>query len=572
MLRFGQGHRLSRYAHNAFVGKLPRIEVIGWTPNLANKYLIVVESDRERRAVSEPLYGVKESFQLDLVAPSKGTIYVEPKGRSPVGFVASALHYTLLPSASLTWPEGLHESEEEVSILVSPAEKLSVEWEQKEISPVSGGRWSVPTQVEFVEGLAKYEGDFSFSVSGPICRLKFEGDCIDQSVLWRDVLKAPSILRVTLSAAEIEKHVDIGIFCNDSFLHVAQTPPVGSNREIILKSDSIRDALESPNVPVGLLAVRLQNGTIVRSQVACLSEQQVIDYFSDPEEQDLWLDALPGNLRLAIEAVKRLHFEQEEMALPSDLRLPPTVISILLEYQICNSVLDCGGGREYLPSLESGILYDILTWYLEASDFLLSGRFVPHLAGALLEREPKDVSPLRIERWRSHVKETARRLSEIIRFLDSIREWSALCKTENWRQAKQSAIGRMVGGEILTDAASDYFYLMERRVSNKELKASTGLKRKLDTIASRGGIVGGIASVLQSMVFYHLRGPSNEEFIQRANVLVEQLGNEWAGVRGTLKRICGISSSEYIPDDSIALSDISPHVCDSILEETINER
>src|SRR6185295_8667253 len=228
------------------------------------------------------------------------------------------------------------------------------------------------------------------------------------------------------------------------------------------------------------------------SQVACLREQQVIDYFCDPEGHDLWLDALTGNLRLTIQAVGRLHSEQGELSLPSDLRLPPALMRILHEYQICNRVLDCAGGREYLPSLESSILHQILAWYLEASEFLLSGRFVPHLAGALLEREPKNVSSLRIERWRSLVKETARRLSEIIRFLDSIREWSALCKTENWGQAKQSAIGRMVGGEILTDAASDYFYLMERRASNKELNASAGLKRKLDTIASTKSIVVGI--------------------------------------------------------------------------------
>jgi hypothetical protein len=329
--------------------------------------------------------------------------------------------------------------------------------------------------------------------------------------------------------------------------------------------------LEKPGLPVGLLALRLQNRTIVRSHVACVSEQQIIDFFFDPEAHDLWLDALPHNLRLAIEAVSRLHFQREEMSLPSDLQLRPALKHILVEYEICNRVLDCDGGREYLDPLGPGILRKILVWYLKAKEFLLSNRLVPHLAEALLEQRPKGVHSLRIERWRSLLKETEARLAEIGRPLDPIREWSALCKSENWGQAKQSAIGKMPGGEILTDAASDYFYLMEKHASNSELRASSGLKRKLDKIASSDGLVGEIASVLLSMVFYHLRGPSSAEFKERASMLIERLGEEWAGVTYTLKRLCRMSSQVGSSYGSIALSDISPHVCDKTLEETINE-
>ena len=74
------------------------------------------------------------------------------------------------------------------------------------------------------------------------------------------------------------------------------------------------------------------------------------------------------------------------------------------------------------------------------------------------------------------------------------------------------------------------------------------------------------------MVFYHLRGPSSADFKQRATELIESLGDEWAGVTHSLRSLCGISSQGHSPDDSITLSDISPHVCDKILEETINER
>lgn len=577
-LRFATGESFSRYTHNVFVGKLPVLEVVNWDPDFASRYVIIVRSANQTHAIPESYYQNKGLIRLDVPAPSQGMICLEPKGRTPAGFMGSELSYTLLPHGRLSWPEGLHQPDEEVTITFDPAELFDAKWDQEKVTWIAPGRWNVPPYLDFAEGCVTYDGNITFSISGSISRIRIESPSIKERLLWHSDLEQRADLRMILSAAECGKRIDLGIVADGSFSLVAKPPPVPRSSELIISTDDIRDGLDTQDVVAGVIAARLPDSRIVCSEVTYLNEQQIIKHLCDPAEDDGdWINLLPDGLKEYIRAVGQLPFGPQKSLVMPALALPQVLKDMLLEYEVCNRVLDFDGGDDALVDLNPCALRDILEWYVETRIFLASGRTLPHMARTLLMQSPQDFSPLRIQRWRCICSHAESRLAEIASFLTSIKEWNGYCRKELWEKAKHSAIGRMPGGGMLTDAASYYYQALERRSARREDEAFNwflGAKEKLDSVKQEApeGLISEIASALKAMVFFHVYGPSGDEFRQQVKTFIDELGDRWAGLKCTLKHLCGFPLEDFRKEGAITLSDISPHIHDIELEEKVNER
>src|SRR5262249_9370771 len=151
------------FAHNVFIGSLPEVRIYNWSQDFTQRFFVLLDNNQQQKNFTS----TDDTFVWAALHPSQGEIRIEPKGRTPRGFIAQALHYTLLPpEVSIEWPSGLLTTDEEAIIKFHPPQDFQVLWEDKRIDPIEPGCWRVPSEVEFVEGQVTYQSRFTFPVYG----------------------------------------------------------------------------------------------------------------------------------------------------------------------------------------------------------------------------------------------------------------------------------------------------------------------------------------------------------------------------------------------------------------------
>lgn len=573
-LRFARHKRFSVYTHNVFVTSLPRIEIVNWTQDFARDYRIVCETGKHLRYLPEALYREQSSFSLNLAAPAQGRIEIEPRGWTPKHFTGSTLRFTLLPEGELRAPECLLEKADSVSIHLHPAARFTLHWDTppaKEITVEAPGSWMLPAGADVIEGRASYQDSVTFSISGTLRRVQISSTAIEKNVLWRDSLKQRTPIEIALSEEEIGKAVDVGLM-NGHFERATRFGLVPGNGVLRISTDDIRDALADSLA--GYLAVQLPSSRIVRSDIAYLNDKQIAASLRDESAAQDWLQFADEATRDAVQALRAGSGNRAKTPSLGALALPAELKRELLLQEICSLVIDGDADSEVLLQMPEDSLKTILTWYLAAGEFTKANAVNLPRATQLLQQAPQRLTELPFKRWRDAIEERRAALSALTDFFNSIEDWRALCREQNWRLAREeSAIGRMAGGRKLTDAAAAYFYALEARqlADNEQLFAGLEMAQQTFQEArqqAKAGLIYELAWGLEVMTLYHYGDTA--AFARQASAFVARVGEPWQRLKRTFQHLSGAASGEAAMAASLGLSHISPHPADFQIEERLD--
>lgn len=559
------------FAHHVFIGALPELRINGWCTDFADRFFVLLDDGGQRKAI----YPSGETFCCPLSAPSQGELRIEPKGRTPRGFEAHALHFTLLPSnARIEWPIGLLHSGEEALIEFQPSEQFSVCWEDERLESIGPCDWLVPPTVDYVEGVATFRSSISFPVYGAINRFSISGQAIKEGVLWRTSFKQKSHLELNFSPVEAGQSVVLGLLANNELLRAVELSGcVPSHGTLRCSSEAVCDAITGAPIIAAPLAIRLLGGRTFVSQVIYIDEHKLVASLRETELREF--EALAGNLpewlQKLISQIRKLR------AAPlADFRIQPGAWPELLANFI-NQVMQC---REVLDdnvmhpelSLAQDRLCATLKWCQDVKRLLAEPQpYAPLIIAALRERAPQDLSALPFERWRSAVRRLKVQLHAIKDWPTLLKEWVEYCRQQSWRAAGNTQVGQMPGGGALTDGAKNYFYALERKASGQMQGLMDGLgaaRSKLEQAQNEAGqgIILEIASTLRAMVFYHA---GHQTFQNEANAVINLLSPQWNQLCQTLRYLQQPNQQRRPDDGTLGLATVSPHPMDIELEERI---
>lgn len=582
-LRFVSSRHALPYTKNVFISELPEIRIENWTDTFANRYFLLHEHGSHRQRLAEASYLMRENLQLRVSSPAKGKLYIEPKGRAPNGFLETSLSYVVLPEAAIAWPTGLHEPSEMLVIEIKPANKLEVDWGECLLNQFEPGRWRVPAQTDFADGQVSYDGGVSFSIAGPISRLRITGDCLQNGILWQDNLKDRSQLRISLSNEEVNRRVEIGVADESGFVKCLDLGPVASSGMLQITTDSIRDAFNTRGLPAGRIAVRLPSLRVVRSDEIFLHDAKIRErLFTDADaEFQLWIKSVSEKLRPILTSTREMGSRPVQEFSLHELILPQHLCEFLSFFQACACVFDWKSGGNALSEELDHNLRICLLWYMKSKKFIEEDKTLnPEVAQRLLRDRPRIINRVLAKvkntpnlRWRSeiaHLIGLLRKRKSVGDYKRIVREWAEHCRLGRWHSAFQCEIGRAPGGGELTNAAIKYCHAFE------ELEYSNVVKSKEYFIAAKlcfdsaqklasDGLVAEIASALRVMTFFHA---GHNQFSLEADQLLTFLSSHWARFKLILSRLSGRTWNGEIHEDSLALSDISPHTRDIMLEES----
>jgi hypothetical protein len=179
-----------------------------WDSDFTERFFVLIEENQQVKRLTP----ASDGFQCAPPLPAQGEIRIEPKGRTPRGFVSQSLRYTLLPTeVRIKWPDGLLASGEEALIKFQPPQSFQACRAEKRIKPAGPGCWRVPPEVEFVEGRVSYQSRFTFPVYGAIHRFKIGGPTIKDRILWRESFTQKSQLILHLSPQQVGPYIEIGL-------------------------------------------------------------------------------------------------------------------------------------------------------------------------------------------------------------------------------------------------------------------------------------------------------------------------------------------------------------------------
>lgn len=582
-LRFVSLQSALPYTTNVFVGELPCLKIDSWTESFADRYLLIHDNGSRQQRLPEELYRSGGTFQLRVGPPAHGRVHIEPKGRTPKGFLESSLHYVALPAAKLTWPTGLHEPDESLTIEMTPASKFRIEWQESLIEPIEAGRWRVPPQIDFIDGQVFYEKLITFNIAGPIPRLRLRGEALQDRILWQDNLKQRSQLVFSLSSEEADRRVDVGVADERGFIKCLNLGPIPRNGRLQTSTDSIRDAFNSRACPAGRITIRLSPTRVVKSDEIFLHDGVIRERLFDDSQDDFrsWITSVPESVRLVLTAVREMSLEPVDKFSLDGLILPEQLREFLFFYEVCASVVDWHLGETAVTGISNYNLRNCLIWYINSKAFIDGDNtFNPDFAQQLLRYRPRTgrvLTKVRKSpnlRWRNEfaqVLNSLHRRQSLGDYKRIVREWSGHCKFQRWQAAARCKIGRAPGGANLTVAAADYFHACEERQdsniikSNEYFFASNTRLESARTEAGEGS-VWEIASALRVMIFFHI---GHNQFAFEANELLTSLGDHWSRLKLTLNSLMGHVWNSEVSKDSLGLSDITPHNKDLELEEAL---
>jgi hypothetical protein len=589
-LRFSERQWPVMNTSNVFVGGLPEITIENWDTNFADIYMIIQEENSRGRVVPESLYRDRDTFRMEAKAPTQGRIYLEPRGRTPRGFAESALRYVLLPEFKVTWPRGLHEADEKVSIGLEPATKIRVEWQPSSVVQAAESVWEVPPRLDFVSAQVSYADSVSFFIAGPIDRFNVKGDAVIDQVLWNEHLKQRAKISLSVSAVERGNQIELGLADADGFLKVIDLGHVPRNRQLIVSTDDVRDAFDGRGCPAGRIAVRTRGARIVRSDVTYLHEGLIAQrIFEDCEDEfNRWSQVLPEDLRCAVEGVRGMCCAPVSPFSLPDRSVPQSLRKFLSFYDLCGRVIDWGLTADGSEDRSDVKLRESLDWYTQVRNFIDGGiSSDPHAAKRLLKSRPRKSAPFNKAqgtpalRWRVQLAHQLRRLRTLADVkrkaredMRKVREWNVCCRDQCWKSAADCEIVRVPGGAALTRAAEDYHYGLDVLATNNHEKANEYLSsadnnvRKALEEAHGEGLVKEVALALQAMIYYHYK---HEQFDVKASEVIMSLGDHWGRFKKTLRQMSGVQGDEEEPVESLRLSHFSPHRRDVEIEEQINQ-
>ena len=588
-LRFSERQLPGPYSSNVFVGELPEIIIENWDANFADTYMLVCEEGSRRRVLPESLYREISAFRLEAEAPAQGQIYLEPKGRTPRGFVESVLRYALLPDFKVSWPQGLYDEDARVSVGLEPAAKIHVEWQQSSVVQAGESVWEIPSRLDFISGQVSFADSVSFFIAGPIERFSIKGETVVDRRLWNECLRQRSKIYISLSASERGGQIELGIDDPRGFRKVIDLGPVPRNCQLVVSTDDVRDAFNERGCTAGRIAVRTWDSGVVRSNVTYLHEGLIVRrIFEDGEDEfKMWSQLLPDDLRLAVEGVRGMCSTPVSPFNVPDQSVPQSLQKFLSFYDICARVIDWHLMVDDSEERSDATLKETLDWYAEAYNFIDAGiNSDPHVVKRLLEHRPRKSTPFKkaqgtpTSRWRVKLADNLRKLKTLADVKRKgredrrkVHEWSACCRAKHWTSAARCELVGAPGGNALTRAAEDYQYGLEVLATGNREKANEYLSSAHESVRqaleeAREGLVHEVALSLQVFIYYHYR---HEHFGVKADEAIESLGDNWGRFKKTLSLMGGVQDEKEEPCESLSLADFSPHRRDVEIEEQINQ-
>ncbi len=520
-LRFSERQLTVPYTSNVFVGELPEIIIENWDANFADTYMLVCEEGARRWALPESLYRDNSTFRLEANAPAQGQIHLEPKGRTPRGFIESSLRYVLLPDFKVTWPQGLYDEDASVSVSLEAAAKIHVEWQQSSVVQVDESVWEIPSRLDFISSQVSFADSVSFFIAGPIERFSIKGEAVVDRRLWNECLRQRSKIYISLSASERGGQVELGINDARGFQKVIDLGPVPRNCQLIVSTDDVRDAFDERSCTAGRIAVRTWDSGIVRSGITYLHEGLIARrIFEDGEDEfEMWNELLPDDLRLAVEGVRGMCSTPVAPFNVPDQSVPQSLQKFLSFYDICARVIDWHLMVDDSEERSAATLKETLDWYAEAYNFIAAGiSSDPHVAKRLLERRPRKSTPFKkaqgtpTSRWRVKLAGNLRKLKTLADVKRKareerrkVREWSACCRAKCWTSAARCELVDAPGGNALTRAAEDYQYGLDVLATGNREKANEYLSSAHESVRqaigeARDGLVQEVALSLQVFI------------------------------------------------------------------------
>ena len=568
------------FAHNGFIGRLPEVRIYDWSHDFTQQFFVLIDNDQQR----ESLTPAGDRFQCAPLRPSQGEIRIEPKGRTPRGFISHALRYTLLPpEVRIEWPDGLLTIGEEAFIEFHPPQDFQVRWEDVRIESTGPGCWYVPPEVESVEGQVTYQSRFSFPIYGTIHRFKISGAAINDRILWRESFTQKSQLTLHFSHQEVAQPVEIGLL-NGSVLQrgVILSHAVPNRATLDISTEEIRDAVTGSPLTAAELAVRLparhknEPPRLFASGIIYVNEQKLVEGLRRDEAAvlDALSAILPEGLQKIVGAIRRLRTAPLKDFDLQARQLPKLLQGFIEQLAICRQVFDLSTAKADLSLLADGKLCETLAWVQDAVELLAEAQpSSAQAAAALRERTPRDLSVIPFERWCKECRELEERLPQIKDWPTLIKEWAEHCRKESWRAAGNTQVGQMPCGDALTDGAKDYFYALERKASGQTQDLMNWLgsaRSKFDQAQNEGGqgVILEIASALRAMAFYHA---GHQTFQNEANAVINLLSPQWNRLRHTLRHLQQLNLQQPTDNGTLGLADVSPHQMDIELEEGSNQ-
>lgn len=565
--------------NQVFAGKLPELQVRGWSEEIAPRFFLLMDSDSQKQSV--PLSAPK--LQLSPPLPSQGEIRLEPTGRTPRNFIPQKLRYTLLPTdVKIIWPSGLLNPTEEAVIQVHPANHFKLLWEDDRIKEIRPGCFRVPPTSEFVEGQALYQSNISFPIYGAIHRLKVIGPAIKNGIFWRENFTTKSHLEIRLSPDMAGQQIELGLLEDGGLKRGVQlTEYVPRSGTLSISTEQFRDAFAGSSFIAATIGIRVFSpypGRTIQTGIVYINEEKLIAslHLGGGNIIEPQVNILPKVLQDVVRSIHKLSIGPVSKFKLDLTGLPKTLQNFITCLQACHQVMDCqGNGDEWSGFLDKS-LQELLRWFSAVERILVSKpSFASQELINLRSNIPEDISGLPFTRWREAFQSLQQQLLARKDWPTAVREWGQNCQRTAWQQAEATQIGQLRGGSLLTEGAKNYYYALERIYTRKPpseimsfLKAA---RNKFEQAQQQAGqeITGEIASALRLMTFYHAE---HQAFRTEVQSYAPQLPSQWSKLAHTLLHLQ--KAKKTTPPthlNTLGLSDISPHFLDIEMEQSINE-
>ncbi|MGD9588735.1 MAG: hypothetical protein AB7Q37_03355 [Pyrinomonadaceae bacterium] len=305
-LRFAAPPYPLQFTDNIFVGQLPKIEVVNWTAENASNYFIAIDDGKRKSRISANQITHQDRLNLALDSPVKAELSIEAVGKKSETSAAIPLSFTVLPKEfSIHWNDELYDNDAEPTLSFSPSNEVSMLWNDECLIFESPTQWRAVPRVSYLEMRVQYGNYVVFPLSIPVYRFLLHSDAIQDGLLWQSALERQANLTFSVSKNERRQNIEVGLLIGEAYFKVCDSKPVPDSLELVVTSDSIRDAFDDSRKITGTVAIKTRRGKTLGSSVRYINEKLIIEHaFDEEDEFQSWSAFLPDSLRRSISSVR----------------------------------------------------------------------------------------------------------------------------------------------------------------------------------------------------------------------------------------------------------------------------
>lgn len=434
---------------NVFESALPQLLIRHWDDANVARFWIVVETDSGSCPLDVPVG--RRLVPVLVACPSAGLIKVQPRGLVRQESALSVLPFTVVPPGfKVCFSKQLYVGNEPACAECSVPEGWRVLWRGEE----RYSRWEIPAQETTLDAAAT-NGVVRIEISLRIPRISVlvvggeGGTCWGSTEVRYVCVQGPSGFKFELVLAADGVPVAL-----------TSIETIPRNGIIRLEGGHFKDALRSCGLAAGEFALRLTDGTLVRSGYHYASAEGIRDEMGATFFPAA-ISELPG-VGTLLASVQRMFSEAITSFDWNQAAQCERLKNWLATMAYCAHIFDRTKVEGDPAGYADPAIVCVCAWYLRASGHGQIGE----ASKRVLDELPAGWEQLPVERWRGAVRKAIEGLALQADVPKLVEEWrKGIVRRDG--SALETEIGRRAGGEKLCEGARQYLIANEKEMGGK---------------------------------------------------------------------------------------------------------